>query len=733
MIYFPSHLSWLSDESCCETTLPQPSLSCVSLSAGAVSSDQCYLAALVDEGYLGIFSFHELCSSAAFRSGKPVESLDVIISGTKSHCIGAAPIFKIPVHATTRSGIKSSCGGSRISSPDSLRDMCWSPSHVSGGRLLALAGLNSVSIWEVPKGRAKGPRLQNGCIKYKDKDETMVLKPTLLHSCAIVFPGILTPLNSAYGSNVSVEMPSHLRTIDSDSSTGNFKSQFGSQAQAPSIKSIEWHMSAVPSLIAFSTTCDPIRIILPRSDAELEVTRVLCSSSDSLTQVEGSEDVDRPPSSRSATQTAGPKNAAPRVHPFGGASLKSDIVIAVDSTGSLTVLAGPVSDGSKTQESSCSLMSLKNKQVRAVCLSGDDSIVCIAYSLSSKTSSTASVQTSRKDMLSIESLQEAISASQHGSRSRSSTGFQHALAGISLRDAIYVPDRIHSGPILLSVEASSYTPVCISAAVSRAHSSPSHQDACAAISQSEDPEAEGTPTVCVRSDSSFVSVMDSLLCIGDDRQHRMGVIEQSAGGRAAKAPSRSSFLNPSTQEVFVAESNAKHLPLNTVSRSTISSSGGGCNVLPVSESVGEVEVKWLREPGAVYGSSDRDTRTGDGAHSSDEKNQNEKANKAVETVMRVPITDPLLAQPDLLFYRERTQLPLSECSSSLLAVTALAVADSSSLLMGYLAVGSTQSSRVLVYALKGSLSGYSATIHHAFDLPKDQVNRIPSNHIQNTS
>ena len=736
MVYFPSHLSWLSDESCCETTLPQPSLSCVSLSAGAVSSDQCYLAALVDEGYLGIFSFHELCSSAAFRSGKPVESLDVPISGTKSHCIGAAPIFKIPVHATTRSGIKSSCGGSRISSPDSLRDMCWSPSHVSGGRLLALAGLNRVSIWEVPKGRAKEPRLQNGCIKYEDEDETIVLKPTLLHSCTIVFPGIMTPLNSAYSSNASVDTTSHLRNIDGANSTGNFKSQFGSQAQAPSIKSIEWHMSAVPTLIAFSTTCDPIRIILPRSNAELEVSRVLCSSSDSSTKKEGPEDADCPPSSRSATQTAGPKNAAPRVHPFGGASLKSDIVIAVDSTGSLTVLAGPVNDGPKTLESSCSLMSLKNKQVRAVFLSGDDSFVCIAYSLSSKSSGKALVQTSRKDVLSIESLQEATSASQHGHglRSRSSTGFQHALAGTSLRDAIYVPDRINSGPIFMSVEASSHTPVCISAAVSRADSSPSHQDACAAISQSEDPEAEGTSTVCVLSDSTFVSVMDSLLCIGDDRQHRKGVIEQSAGERAVKALSRSSFLDPSTPKVLGAESNAKHLPLNTVSCSTISSSGGGCNALPVSESVGEVEVKWLREPGAVFGSTDCDTRTGDGTHSSDEKNQKEKANKAVETVMRVPITDPLLAQPDLLFYREHTQLPPSECSSSpLLAVTALAVADRSSLLMGYLAVGSTQSGRVLVYALKGSLSGFSATIHHTFNLPKDQVSRIPSYHIQNTS
>ena len=734
MVYFPSHLSWLSDESCCETTLPQPSLSCVSLSAGAVSSDQCNLAALVDEGYLGIFSFHELCSSAAFRSGEPVESLDVIISGTRSHCIGAAPIFQIPVHASTRSGIKSSCGGSRISSPDSLRDMCWSPSHVSGGRLLALAGLNSVSIWEVPKGRAKGPRLQNGCFKHEGEDETMVLKPTLLHICAIVFPGIVTPLNSAYRSNATVDTPSHLRTINSANSTGNFKSQFGIQAQAPSIKSIEWHMSAVPTLIAFSTTCDPIRIILPRSDAELEVTRVLCSSSDSSIQVEGSEDGDRPPSSRSHTQTAGPKNAAPRVHPFGGASLNSDIIIAVNSTGSLTVVAGSVIDGSKTLESSSSLMSLKNKQVRAVCLSGDDSVVCIAYSLSSKSSGTALVQTSRKDMLSIESLQEAISASQHGSRSQSSTGFQHALAGTSLRDAIYVPDRTHSGPISMSVEASLYTPVCISAAVSRAHSSPSHQDACAAISQSEDPEAEGTSTVCVRSNSTFVSVMGSLLCIGDNRQHCMGVIEQSAGGRAVKALSRSSFLNPSTPEDVGAESSATHLPLNTVSCSTISGSGGGCNALPVSESIGEVEVKWLREPGAVFGSSDCDTRTGDGTHSSDEKNQNEKANKAVETVIRVPITDLLLAQPDLLFYREHTQLPpIKSSSCPLLAVTARAVADRSSVLMGYLAVGSTQSSRVLVYALKGSLSGYSATIHHTFNLPKDQVRRIPSNHIQNTS
>jgi hypothetical protein len=732
MVYFPSHLSWLSDKSCCETTLHQPSLSCVSLSAGAVSSDQCYLAALVDEGYLGIFSFHELCSSAAFKSGKPVESLDVINSGTKSHCIGAAPIFKIPIHASTRSGIKSSSGGSHISSPDSLRDMCWSPSHVSGGRLLALAGLNSVSIWEVPKGRAKGPLLQNGCFKYEVEDETTVLKPTLLHSCAIVFPGIVTPLNSAYSSNASVDTTSYLRNIDSANSTGNFKSQFGSQA--PSIKSIEWHMSAVPTLIAFSTTCDPIRIILPRSNAELEVTRVLCSLTDSSIQVEGSGDVDRPPSSRSATQTAGPKNAAPRVHPFGGASLKSDIIIAVDSTGSLTVLAGPVNDGPKSRESSCSLMSLKNKQVKAVCLSGDDSAVCIAYSLSSKSSVMASVQTPRKEMLSIESLQEAISASQHGSRSRSSTGFQHALAGTSLRDAIYVPDRTHSGPISMPVEASSYTPVCISAAVCRAHSSPSHQDACAAISQSEDPEADGTSTVCVRSDSTFVSVMDSLLCIGDDRQHCIGVSEQIAGGRAVKAPSRSSFMNNSTPEIFGTESTAKHLQLNTVSCSTISSSGGVCNILPVSESVGEVEVKWLGEPGAVFGNSDCGTRTGDGTHSSDEKNRNERAKKVVETVVRVPITDPLLAQPDLLFYREHTQVPPSECSSSpLLAVTALAVADRSSLLMGHLAVGSTQSSRVLVYALKGSLSGYSATIHHTFNLPEGQVSRIPSNHIQNTS
>lgn len=722
MVSFPSHLFWL-----------YISHSCVSLSAGAVSSDQCYLAALVDEGYLGIFSFHELCFSAAFRSGEPVESLNMIISGTKSHCIGAAPIFKIPIHASTRSGIKSSSGRSRISSPDSLRDMCWSPSHVSGGRLLALAGLNCMSIWEVPKGRAKGPRLQNGCFKHEDADETMVLKPTLLYSCDIVFPGIMTPLNSTYSRNASVDTASSLRTIDSANSTGDSKSQFGSQT--PSIKSIEWHMSAVPTLIAFSTTCDPIRIVLPRSDAELEITRVLCSSSDSLTEVEGSEVVDRPPSSRSATQT-GPKNAAPRVHPFGGASLKSDIVIAVDSIGSLTVLAGPVNDGPKTLESSSSLMSVKNKQVRAVCLSGDDSIVCIAYSLSWKSSGTASVQTPSKDLLSIESLQEAISASHHGhgSRSRSSTGFQHALAGTSLRDAIYVPDRAPSGLIPMSVEASSHTPVCISAAASRAHSPPSHQDACAAISQSEDPEAESTSTVCVLSDSTFVSVMDSLLCIGDDRQHCAGVIEQSADGRVVMARSVSSFLDPSTPEVLRTESNAKHLPLNTVSCSTISRSGGGYSVLPVPEPVGEVEVKWLREPNAVFCSTNGDTRRGDSTHRSDEKNQNEKAKRTAETVMRVPITDPLLAQPDLLFYREHTQLLPLECSSSPEpAVTAVAVANRSSLLMGYLAVGSTQSSRVLVYALKGSLSGYSATVHHTFNLPKDQVSPIPSTYVQNTS
>ena len=602
---------------------------------------------------------------------------------------------------------------------------------MSGGRLLALAGLNCVSIWEVPNGRAKGPLLQNGCFKYEN--ETMVLKPTLLHSCAIAFPGFVTPLNSTYSRNSPVDTTSYPHDIDGANSTGDFKSQFGSQA--PSIKSIEWHMSAVPTLIAFSTTCDPIRIILPRSDAELEVTRVLCSSSDSLTQVEGSEDVDRPPSSRSATLT-GPKNAAHRVHPFGGASLKSGIVIAVDSTGSLTVLAGLVKDGPKTLELTCSLMSLKNKQVRAVCLSGDDSVVCIAYSLSWQSSGTASVQTPSKDKLSIESLQEAISASQHGngSRSRSSTGFQHALAGTSLRDAIYVPDRTRSGSIPMSAEAFSLPPVCIRAAVSRAHSPPSHQDASAAISQSEDPEADSTSTVCVRSDSTFVSVMDSLLCIGDDRQHRTGVIEQSTGGRAVKAPSRSSFLNPSTAEVLGTESNAKHLPLTTVSCSTISSSGSGCNMLLVLESVGEVEVKWLREPNAAFCGTDCDKRTGDSTHSSDEKNQNEKAKRTAENVMRVSITDPLLAQPDLLFYREHTQPLPSECSSSHEpAVTALAVANKSSLLMGYLAVGSTQSSRVLVYALKGSPIRFSATIHHTFNLPKDQVSQIPSTHNQNTS
>ena len=611
-----------------------------------------------------------------------------------------------------------------------------------------MAGLNCISVWEIPEGRDKVNS------RLKQQDDTAARKPTLLHNCDFIFPGIGTLETTRYNSNSSVDTTSHLRTVNRTSSIGNSKSQIG--GHAPSIKSIEWHHSAVPTLLAFSTICDPIKIVLPRMKAGVEVSSILCSSSqqgralDTSVQVIGSEDLPSLPETTSPVQT-GPREtapaprvhpfgeaaAAPRVHPFGGASVKSNIVIAVDSIGSVIVLLDPVNDSPKMIKPSCSLESVRNRRVKAVCLSGDDSVVCIAYSVSSTSTSTSAgtafLLSPCKDLLSIKSLHEAISTSHHGSSSRSSSGFRHILAGTSLRDAIHVPSRTNPGTSSMPIQASSHPPVYPHVSTRGTHTPPATQDTYATISRASDAADESTPTVCVRSDSSFVSVMGSLLHIEDGQQHSRGVIEQSTSGSEVKVKesSRISFLSHHSPDGLERKLNTKHLPLDVIEGDTSSISISKGNTPGDCEAVGEVEMRWLTEPGATLLNTHCELHICESTHNNkctakcNEKKEKQITVAMAEIVMRVFITDPLLAQPDLLSYREHTQPLPSEPSSPLTAaVTASALPICTSHLMGYLAVGSTQSGRVVVYAIEGSFTGHSATIHHTFDLPNGQVCRF---------
>ena len=577
-------------------------------------------------------------------------------------------------------------------------------------------------------GKDKVTRLQNGRIS---QDDAEVLKPTLMHSFVVDFPDVATPQTSSYSSNSPFDTTYCLRTVESSNSAKNLKSKFS--GHAPSIKSIEWHLGAVPTLVAFSTTCDPIKIVLPRNGADLEVTRILStiskrveSSDTSTPEVEPGYVHSRQNSSCAVQVGSRSRVIAPRVHSysFGAASLKSEMVIAVDSIGSLIVLFDPVNDGLKLREPSSYLESERNKRVKAVCLSGDDSVVCIAYSVSSSLADTAKMLAPCRGLLSIENLHEAISATQHGSSLRSSRGFRHILAGTSLRDAIYVPARTDSDtastiieasscPAVCPTEASSCPAVCLNEATHRTRSPAANQAAYTAISQSA--EDESNATEYLRFDSSSVSVMDSLLFIKNRARSR--------DGEAVEGSSSSNFLNRHSLTDSVTKSK-KQPPLNALSSAT--GSNDFCNYhTPASFDIfGEVEVKWLREPGAAPCSTDcgKFQNGKPTTQCNESKNENLNVISTGEKVMRVPIMDPLLAHPDILFYREHTQpLPSKLLSSPEAAATAAAVFNQSPLLMGHLAVGSTQSGRVLIYALKATPIGHSATIHHTFDLPENQV------------
>lgn len=576
-------------------------------------------------------------------------------------------------------------------------------------------------------GKDKVTRLQNGRTCQVDAE---VLQPTLMHSFVVDFPEDVTPQTSSYSGDSPFDTTHCLRTVESNNSAEKLKSKFS--GHGPSIKSIEWHLGAVPTLVAFSTTCNPIKIILPRKGADPEITRILFTitkrlkSSDSSTpEVEPGHVNSRQNSSSAVDVGSRSRVIAPRVHSFGGASLKSDIVIAVDSIGTIIVLSDPMNGGLKLREPSSSLESERNKRVKAVCLSSDDSIIFIAYSVSSTLVDTAKMLAPCRGLLSIENLHEAISATQHGSGLRSSRGFRHILAGTSLRDAINVPYRKASGTASTTTKASgtastttdtsSCPAVCLKEATHQTRSPTENQAAYTTIIQSSCSEDDSNATEYLRFDSSSVSVMDSLLFIKDRAR--------SIDREAVEGSSSSRFLN--RHSLADSETKSKEqLPLNAHSSATGSNDCGSSHTLASFDIFGEVEVKWLREPGAApcrtdCGKFQKGKRT---TQCDESKSENLNVISTAENVMRVPIIDPLLAHPDILFYREHIQpLPSTLLSSPEAAATAAAIFNQSPLLMGHLAVGSTQSGRVLIYALQATPIGHSATIHHTFDLPENQV------------
>lgn len=567
-------------------------------------------------------------------------------------------------------------------------------------------------------GKVKVTRLQNG---RTSQDDAEVLKPTLMHSFVVDFPEVVTPQTASYSSSSPFDTTYCLRTVESSSSAENLKSKFS--GPAPSVKSIEWHLGAVPTLVAFSTTCDPIKIVLPRNGADLEVTRILStttarveSSDSSSPEVEAGHVNSRQNSSCAAQVGSRSRVIAPRVrvHSFGGASQKSEMVIAVDSIGSVTVLFDPVNGGLKLREPSSYLESERNKRVKAVCLSGDDSVVCIAYSMSSSLADTAKMLATCRGLLSIENLHEAISATQHGSSLRSSRGFRHILAGTSLRDAIDVPARTDLGTASTATEASSCPAVRLEEATHRTRYPAANQAAHTTFSQSKLAEDESNATEYLRFDSSSVSVMDSLLFINNRARSTDG--EAVEGSLSSSILNRHSLTDSETKSI-------KQLPLNGLSSAMGNNDFGSCHTPASFDIFGEVEVKWLREPGAAPCSTDGDKfqngKPVTQCNESKKENENLNVISTGEKFMRVPIMDPLLAHPDILFYREHTQpLPSTLLSSP------EAAADQSPLLMGHLAVGSTQSGRVLIYALQATPIGHSATIHHTFDLPGNQVQLV---------
>ena len=410
-----------------------------------MSSDEQYLAALVDESFVGLFPLRDIVApriitNAGRDSGEYHEILKQV-----------APIFRIPINVPTCSSGKLITHSSRNDirgdtinrverknsgaadgvTPDRIitdkvtrdragrdrvvRDLTWSPSHVGGGMLLVVAGSSCVCVWEVPnidkndisKNKSKSFESSKNCGGNDDKitapaPRSVSLAPQLLYSFDLCASATAPTISTTSG------MPSPF-----------------------SIRRIEWHTCALPTLVAFSLTSNPVRIELPRRAKDTTVVDLFENQPQC--------------NSKAKVKGEGEVKVKVKVHPYGAVSVSGKQVYAVDVAGCVTVLLDPLNDPqaritSASSSSSSSMLGVgSSREVKAMCVSGDDSVVCVSYSIPTALSPT-SLLSSSSSLLSLKSLQSVVGSRPNG-------GFTHVLAGASLHDALFVPhDRTASAP-----------------------------------------------------------------------------------------------------------------------------------------------------------------------------------------------------------------------------------------------------------------------------------------------
>jgi hypothetical protein len=290
--------------------------------AGAISFDEEYVAA-VDKGFVGIFNLkHAIANSDALL---PLEST---VAAQRARSVDGkirmkytSPTFQIPV-CTRRTTTGQRTGNSvdvdrsnsirnSSSSDESIRDLKWSPGHISNGRLLAVAHANSIDIWQIADIKSEkrnhshyseGTSAESYEIneQYTANNEEEVLStnrgsngPKLVKNIELFWPN--SPSSSSCSDQrrtLSIDKSfsggvgdTHINTKTSES---GFESNFESNntidpARMSStvsgeqylIKSIAWHLCGVTSLIVFSTARDPIKIEISSDFTGVQIYRLL--------------------------------------------------------------------------------------------------------------------------------------------------------------------------------------------------------------------------------------------------------------------------------------------------------------------------------------------------------------------------------------------------------------------------------------------------------------------------
>ena len=381
---------------------------------------------------------------------------------------------------------------SKVSFTDKdVRGLSWSPSHICRGKLLAVACASSICIWEVPD--FNGDRHSGGVIMEAGEDSVSArAKVSDLPKVPIIcpLPARIAPLAPMLQYSLSLASSSLMSSSPSSTSAAavNFSTSTHATNSAATattkktnynLKRIEWHSSALPTLLTFSVGNNPIMIQLPRRSHGVKISNLFDfktkSSIDSNVNKETSiiENIESaqiatddvcvqhtvtdtltsagtgtdaaattgvPTKSSTGTITKAlicpnlefstdlivektPKSvfaALPSkrvsnrilkkaIQPYGCVSLKGKSIYTADCTGSITVVLDPLNDATNTislgalASESLNENLLNNtdndlrltlndnfddhsnrKELKAMCINSDDSIICLSYSLSSQ-------------------------------------------------------------------------------------------------------------------------------------------------------------------------------------------------------------------------------------------------------------------------------------------------------------------------------------------------------------